>query len=62
METFLNTCHDVGMDIMQSLEPGLDLPKGELVNGFSTKVDEVRLKYHSPLPTEKLSDGKHQRA
>ncbi len=62
MEIFLNTCHDVGMDIMQSLEQGLDLSKGELVNRFSTKVDEVRLNYYSPLPTEKLSDGKHQRA
>ena len=62
MENFINTCHDAGMDIMQILEQGLELPKGELVNRFTTKVDEVRLNHYSPLPTEKLVDGKHQRA
>lgn len=62
METFLETCHNVGMEIMQVLEQGLELPQGELVNRFATKVDEVRLNHYSPLPTEKLSDGKHQRA
>ena len=62
METFLDTCHTAGMDIMQNLEQGLELPEGELVNRFTTKVDEVRLNHYSPLPTEKLSDGKHQRA
>ena len=62
METFLDTCHNVGMDILQTVEQGLELPKGELVDRFSTKVDECRLNYCSPLPTEKLVDGKHQRA
>ena len=32
------------------------------MNRFTTKVDEVRLNHYSPLSTEKLSDGKHQRA
>ena len=62
METFLDNCHNVGMDIMQIVEQGLELPKGELVDRFSTKVDECRPNYCSPLPTEKLVDGKHQRA
>ena len=62
MERFLDTCHDAGMDIMKNLEKGLELPEGELVNRFSTKVDEVRLNHYSPLPTKKLKDGKHQRA
>lgn len=62
MENFLEACHNAGMDIMQNLEQGLELPEGELVNRFTTKVDEVRLNHYSPLPTEKLSDGKHQRA
>lgn len=61
MEGFLATCHHIGMNIMQSLEEGLELPEGELVKRFSTKVDEVRLNHYSPLPTEKVSDGKHQR-
>ena len=62
MENFLDTCHTAGMDVMQILEKGLELPEGELLNRFTTKVDEVRLNHYSPLPTEKLSDGKHQRA
>lgn len=62
METFLETCHKVGMDIMRVLEQGLEVPPGELVDRFSTKVDEVRLNHYSPLPTERLSDGKHQRS
>ena len=62
METFLDTCHNVGMKLMQNLERGLELSAGELVNRFSTKVDKVRLNHYSPLPTEKLGDGKHQRA
>ena len=32
------------------------------MNRFTTKVDEVCLNHYSPLSTEKLSDGKHQRA
>ena len=62
METFLDACHNGGMNIMQTVEQGLELPKGELADRFSTKVDECRLNYCSPLLTEKLVDGKHQRA
>ena len=62
MEIFLDTCHNVGVDTMKTVEQGLELPKGELVDRFSTKVDECRLNYCSPLPTEKLIDGKHQRS
>lgn len=62
MERFVNTCHSAGMDVMKSLEQGLELPEGELVNRFTTMVDEARLNHYSPLPTEKLSDGKHRRA
>lgn len=62
MENFLEACHNAGMDIMQNLQQGLELPEGELINRFTTEFDEVRLNHYSPLPTEKLSDTKHQRA
>lgn len=62
MEAFIDNCHNAGMDVIACLEQELELPKDELVNRSTTKVDELRLNHYSPLPTEKLSDGKHQRA
>ena len=62
MAKFIDTCHNAGMDVMKNIEKGLELPGGELVNRLITKVDEVRLTHYSPLPTEKLNYGKHQRA
>lgn len=44
MGKFLDSCHTAGIDFMQILEKGLELPKGELVNRFTTKVDEVPFK------------------
>lgn len=47
---------------MEYLKLDFDLPRGEVVSRFTTKIDEVRLIHYPPLSTEILSDGKHQRA
>lgn len=64
MEDFLELCHIVGREVMENLEQGLGLPKGELVGHCCTSpiIDELRMNYYAPISTQKLNTGKYRRA
>ncbi|KAF2194532.1 iron/ascorbate family oxidoreductase [Zopfia rhizophila CBS 207.26] len=51
MEDLLEKCHIVGREVLENLEQGLGLRKGEL-----------RMNYYAPISTQKLSTGKYRRA
>jgi isopenicillin N synthase-like dioxygenase len=64
MEDHLEMCHTVGREVMENLEQGLGLPKGELVSYCCTSpiIDELRMNYYAPISTQKLNTGKYRRA
>ncbi|KAK6085260.1 hypothetical protein SCUP515_01078 [Seiridium cupressi] len=64
MEDLLEKCHSVGWEVLELLEQGLKLPKGELMQRCcpSPIIDELRMNYYAPISTEKLATGKYRRA
>ncbi|KAI0543752.1 iron/ascorbate family oxidoreductase [Xylaria curta] len=64
MEDLLAKCHVLGREVLQNLEQGLGLTRGELLARCcdSPIIDELRMNYYAPISTAKLNTGKYRRA
>ena len=62
MNEFIKLCHHVGLQVLEAMDVGLELPSGTLSARCEKPVTEARLNYYAPVSKVSLAENKGQRA